>query len=82
MTTEGMPSRYANDADAAEAWKDGRQSADQAHAYSEAYWTPFETDGTKVGLPFLYADGGLLAEAYADGYSTRAQDLADGTAQD
>lgn len=55
MTTEGMPSRYANDADAAEAWKHGRQDADRAHAYSEAY---------------------------ADGYSTRAQDLADGTAED
>lgn len=78
MTASGMPSHIAANEDAAAAWTHGRSDADRAHAHSEANREPFETDGTKVGVPSIYTDGGdLLREAYADGYSVRAQDLTD-----
>jgi hypothetical protein len=75
-----MPSEFAQNADAAEAWEHGRDDADRAHDYSETYREPFATEVTDV--PFMYADGpdGILCRAYRDGYAVRAQDLADGSA--
>lgn len=62
--------------DLAAARRDGRRDAERFHADSEARGVPFETDGRRVGLPFMWADGGgPLAMAYAGGYSARAQEL-------
>jgi hypothetical protein len=82
VTSKGMPSEFAQNLNAAAAWEHGRDDADRAHDYSETYREPFATEVTD--LPFMYADGpdGILRRAYRDGYAVRAQDLADGTAQD
>jgi hypothetical protein len=80
VTSNGMPSEFAQNADAAATWEDGRDNADRAHAYSEAYGAPFAAEVSEV--PSIYGDTGVEAEAYRDGYAVRAQDLADGTTQD
>lgn len=62
------------------AWLHGRSDAVRAHIYSETFNTSFETDGTAVDMPAMYVNGSEEErEAYADGYATRAQDLADGS---
>jgi hypothetical protein len=82
MTIAGMPSEFAADESAAAAWQHGRDDADTAHAYAETYREVFPL--TVGAVPFLYADGsdGILCRAYRDGYATRAQDLADGSADE
>ena len=74
-----MPGAYAASDAAADAWETGRGDANRAHAYSEEYWEPFETEARDVPVT-LHTE--LEREAYRDGYATRAQDLADGSAAD
>lgn len=79
MSDEKTPGRMT--AEESAAWLDGKSDADGAHVYSEAYRTPFETDGTAVGMPARYINGTESErQAYRDGYAVRAQDLADGSA--
>lgn len=79
MNTSGMPSAFAASDAAADAWRTGRNDADNSYAYSRAYWEPFWTEAEDVPVT-LHMD--LEREAYRDGFRARAQDLADGSADD
>lgn len=76
MSDAQVPGRMTEEEGAA--WLHGRADAVRAHIYSDTYRAPFETDGTAVDMPALYTTE-AERDAYADGYSTRAQDLADGS---
>lgn len=78
MTDTRIPGRLTEEEGAA--WLHGRADAVRAHIYSETFNAPFETDGTAVDMPAMYISGTEgERDAYADGYSLRAQDLADGS---
>lgn len=77
---EGMPSLVAADPGMADAWTDGRDDATKAFDYAETYRESFSLEATYV--PATHRDGDEREAAYLDGYAVRAQELADGSAQD